>query len=61
MINAMKFCHSKTKLKIPDLLSGILSLRVLLGSVLFRALMYLARNYGYYIRRPMISSSSPEF
>jgi putative ABC transport system permease protein len=28
---------------------GLLTLRVLLGSVLYRALMYLARNYGYYI------------
>jgi putative ABC transport system permease protein len=28
---------------------GLLSLRVLLGSALYRALMYLARNYGYYI------------
>jgi putative ABC transport system permease protein len=27
----------------------VLTLRVLLGSVLYRALMYLARNYGYYI------------
>ncbi|GHV81751.1 ABC transporter permease [Spirochaetia bacterium] len=26
-----------------------LTLRVLLGSILYRALMYLARNYGYYI------------
>ncbi|GHV75845.1 ABC transporter permease [Spirochaetia bacterium] len=26
-----------------------LTLRVILGSVLYRALMYLARNYGYYI------------
>jgi putative ABC transport system permease protein len=28
---------------------SILTLRVLLGSILYRALMYLARNYGYYI------------
>jgi putative ABC transport system permease protein len=28
---------------------GMLTLRVILGSVLYRALMYLARNYGYYI------------
>jgi putative ABC transport system permease protein len=28
---------------------GILTLRVILGSVLYRALMFLARNYGYYI------------
>jgi len=28
---------------------GMLTLRALLGSVLYRALMYLARNYGYYI------------
>ncbi|MDR3342827.1 MAG: ABC transporter permease [Treponema sp.] len=28
---------------------GILTLRVILGSILYRALMYLARNYGYYI------------
>jgi putative ABC transport system permease protein len=28
---------------------SLLSLRVLLGSILYRALMYLARNYGYYI------------
>ncbi len=27
----------------------LLTLRVLLGSILYRALMYLARNYGYYI------------
>jgi putative ABC transport system permease protein len=29
---------------------SMLTLRVILGSVLYRALMYLARNYGYYIR-----------
>jgi putative ABC transport system permease protein len=29
---------------------SLLTLRVLLGSVLYRALMYLARNYGYYIK-----------
>jgi putative ABC transport system permease protein len=28
---------------------GILTLRVILGSILYRGLMYLARNYGYYI------------
>jgi putative ABC transport system permease protein len=28
---------------------GILTLRAILGSVLYRALMYFARNYGYYI------------
>jgi putative ABC transport system permease protein len=28
---------------------SLLTLRVLLGSILYRALMYLARNYGYYI------------
>ena len=28
---------------------GLLTLRVILGSILYRALMYLARNYGYYI------------
>ncbi|MDR2193819.1 MAG: ABC transporter permease [Treponema sp.] len=28
---------------------GLLTLRALLGSILYRALMYLARNYGYYI------------
>jgi putative ABC transport system permease protein len=28
---------------------SILTLRVILGSVLYRALMYFARNYGYYI------------
>jgi putative ABC transport system permease protein len=28
---------------------SVLTLRVLLGSVLYRGLMYLARNYGYYI------------
>ena len=28
---------------------GLLTLRAVLGSVLYRALMYLARNYGYYI------------
>jgi putative ABC transport system permease protein len=28
---------------------GLITLRVLLGSVLYRALMYLARNYGYHI------------
>jgi putative ABC transport system permease protein len=28
---------------------SMLTLRVILGSVLYRALMYLARNYGYYI------------
>jgi putative ABC transport system permease protein len=28
---------------------GILTLRAILGSVLYRGLMYLARNYGYYI------------
>jgi putative ABC transport system permease protein len=28
---------------------GILTLRVILGSVLYRGLMFLARNYGYYI------------
>jgi putative ABC transport system permease protein len=28
---------------------GILTLRVLLGSILYRGLMYFARNYGYYI------------
>jgi putative ABC transport system permease protein len=28
---------------------GIQTLRVLLGSILYRALMYLARNYGYHI------------
>lgn len=28
---------------------GLLTLRVLFGSVLYRALMYCARNYGYYI------------
>ena len=29
---------------------GILTLRVILGSILFRALMYLARYYGYHIK-----------
>ncbi|MDR3173843.1 MAG: ABC transporter permease [Treponema sp.] len=29
---------------------GLLTLRVILGSVLYRALMYFARNYGYYIK-----------
>jgi putative ABC transport system permease protein len=28
---------------------GIQTLRVILGSILYRALMFLARNYGYYI------------
>ncbi|MDR0719217.1 MAG: ABC transporter permease [Treponema sp.] len=28
---------------------GMLTLRVILGSVLYRGLMFLARNYGYYI------------
>jgi putative ABC transport system permease protein len=28
---------------------SMLTLRVILGSILYRALMYLARNYGYYI------------
>jgi putative ABC transport system permease protein len=28
---------------------SILTLRVILGSILYRGLMYLARNYGYYI------------
>jgi putative ABC transport system permease protein len=28
---------------------SLLTLRVILGSILYRALMYLARNYGYYI------------
>jgi putative ABC transport system permease protein len=28
---------------------GLLTLRVILGSILYRGLMYLARNYGYYI------------
>ncbi|MDR1127373.1 MAG: ABC transporter permease [Treponema sp.] len=28
---------------------SVLTLRALLGSILYRALMYLARNYGYYI------------
>jgi putative ABC transport system permease protein len=28
---------------------GLQTLRALLGSILYRALMYLARNYGYYI------------
>ncbi|GHV28648.1 ABC transporter permease [Spirochaetia bacterium] len=28
---------------------SVLTLRVILGSVLYRGLMYLARNYGYYI------------
>jgi putative ABC transport system permease protein len=28
---------------------GMLTLRAVLGSILYRALMYLARNYGYYI------------
>jgi putative ABC transport system permease protein len=28
---------------------AVLTLRVLLGSVLYRGLMYFARNYGYYI------------
>jgi putative ABC transport system permease protein len=34
---------------IPSNRIGIQTLRVILGSVLYRALMYLARNYGYYI------------
>ena len=29
---------------------GVLTLRVILGSILFRALMYLARYYGYHIK-----------
>ncbi|MDR2343955.1 MAG: ABC transporter permease [Spirochaetaceae bacterium] len=29
---------------------GLLTLRVIMGSILYRALMYLARNYGYYIQ-----------
>jgi putative ABC transport system permease protein len=28
---------------------GVLTLRVILGSILFRGLMYLGRYYGYYI------------
>ncbi|MDR2027928.1 MAG: ABC transporter permease [Treponema sp.] len=28
---------------------SLLTLRVILGSILYRALMYLARNYGYYV------------
>jgi putative ABC transport system permease protein len=28
---------------------GLLTFRVILGSILYRALMYFARNYGYYI------------
>jgi putative ABC transport system permease protein len=28
---------------------NMLTLRVILGSILYRALMYLARNYGYYV------------
>jgi putative ABC transport system permease protein len=28
---------------------GLLTLRVLLGSILYRAMMYIARNYGYHI------------
>jgi putative ABC transport system permease protein len=28
---------------------GLLTLRVILGSILYRGLMYFARNYGYYI------------
>ena len=28
---------------------SMITLRVLLGSILYRALMYLARNYGYHI------------
>jgi putative ABC transport system permease protein len=28
---------------------SMLTLRVILGSILYRALMYLARNYGYYV------------
>jgi putative ABC transport system permease protein len=28
---------------------GILTLRAIFGSILYRALMYIARNYGYYI------------
>ena len=28
---------------------SVLTLRVMLGSILYRALMYLARNYGYYL------------
>jgi putative ABC transport system permease protein len=28
---------------------SLITLRVILGSIVYRALMYLARNYGYYI------------
>ncbi len=34
---------------IPSNRISMLTLRVILGSILYRALMYLARNYGYYI------------
>jgi putative ABC transport system permease protein len=34
---------------IPSNRISMLTLRIILGSILYRALMYLARNYGYYI------------